>query len=102
MVTRSILGSPQPLPTSLPHSTPPAQVWLPLRQDIPPAPAQEAPGAEASGGFCHDPSQGSQGHALQDALREPGVLAGEGSPGSWGTWCRHRRGSSGIPEVPQV
>ncbi|XP_062367697.1 DNA-directed RNA polymerase III subunit RPC3 isoform X1 [Cinclus cinclus] len=53
------------------------EVWLPLCQDIPPAPAQEAPGTEAGGGFRHDPSQGSQGHALQDALREPGVLAGD-------------------------
>ncbi|KAM7029200.1 DNA-directed RNA polymerase III subunit RPC3 isoform 3-T4 [Acridotheres tristis] len=53
------------------------EVWLPLCQDIPPAPAQEAPGAEAGGGFRHDPSQGSQGHALPDALREPGVPAGD-------------------------
>ncbi|CAM9124175.1 unnamed protein product, partial [Bubo scandiacus] len=53
------------------------EVWLPLRQDIPFAPAEEAFGAEASGGFCHDPGQGSQGHALQNALREFRVPAGD-------------------------
>ncbi|XP_040474547.1 DNA-directed RNA polymerase III subunit RPC3 isoform X1 [Falco naumanni] len=48
-----------------------------LRQDIPLAPAKEALGAEASGGFCHDPGQGSQGHALQDAVGEFCVPAGD-------------------------
>ncbi|XP_065516315.1 DNA-directed RNA polymerase III subunit RPC3 isoform X5 [Lathamus discolor] len=56
------------------------EVWLPLCPDLPVAPAQEAPGAEASGGFCHDPGEGSQGHALQNALREPGGPAERGQP----------------------
>ncbi|KAM9515173.1 DNA-directed RNA polymerase III subunit RPC3 isoform 3-T3 [Guaruba guarouba] len=53
------------------------EVRLPLCPDLPVAPAQEVPGAEASGGFCHDPGEGSQGHALQNALGEPGGPAGD-------------------------
>ncbi|XP_040394809.1 DNA-directed RNA polymerase III subunit RPC3 isoform X2 [Cygnus olor] len=53
------------------------EVRVPLRQDIPPAPAQEALGAEAGGGLRHDPGQGGQGDAVQDAVRELRGPAGD-------------------------
>ncbi|XP_062897893.1 DNA-directed RNA polymerase III subunit RPC3 isoform X2 [Mobula hypostoma] len=51
-------------------------VRLAVGPDIPAPASKAASGAEAGGGFCHDPSKGSEGDDVPDVIREFHLLAG--------------------------